>query len=142
MINRNKVISSFLNAKEEQYEFDRKDAWGYLASIDVINGNPKKIQVLSSIEDYIKGICNLIKCHPYGSPTIARIGEGKALFGWSFTQLVTTSSITGHFVDSDNAAFIDIFYCDYFNPDEAVKFTVNYFEAKLENVRLLTRGHR
>lgn len=124
----------------KDYEFDRKDAWGYLASIDISGCTPARVHERSAILEYLRQLCNLIKCHPYGAPTIARIGEGKELFGWSFTQLVTTSSVTGHFVDADNSAYIDIFFCRYFDPDSAVKFTVSYFGAKGVKVHLLTRG--
>lgn len=123
-------------------DFDRKDAWGYLASIDIMDCNPDKIREKSAIEGYIKELGKVINCHLYGPPHIARIGEGKRLLGWSFTQLVTTSSITGHFVESNNSAYIDIFFCNYFDPDKAIKFTEEYFEAKKIKSHLLTRGRQ
>jgi len=117
-----------LEAKKN--DFDRKDAWGYLASIDIMDCNPEKIREKASIEVYIKELSKVVNCHLYGPPTIARIGEGKRLLGWSFTQLVTTSSITGHFVESNNSAYIDIFFCNYFDPEKAIKFTEEYFGLK------------
>jgi S-adenosylmethionine/arginine decarboxylase-like enzyme len=124
----------------EKYTFDRRDAWGYLCSIDITDCDPAKVRAQDSILTYNRDLCKLIKCHPYGEPTIARIGDGPQLFGWSYTQLVTTSSITGHFIESNNSAYIDIFFCRYFDPDEAVKFTVDYFNAKNVIVHTLTRG--
>lgn len=136
------MYDSAKNLETKKYEFDRKDAWGYLASIDLVDCNPDKIRDKKAIEKYIKDLSKVIDCHLYGPPTIARIGEGERLLGWSFTQLVTTSSITGHFIESNNTAYIDIFFCNYFDPDKTVKFTQDYFEAKKIKVNLLTRGFR
>ena len=126
----------------KKYKFDRRDAWGYLASIDLVDCNAEKVRDKKAIEKYIKDLSKVIDCHLYGPPTIAKIGKGGRLYGWSFTQLVTTSSITGHFVESNNTIYIDIFFCDYFDPDKAVKFTQDYFGAKKMKVHLLTRGER
>jgi S-adenosylmethionine/arginine decarboxylase-like enzyme len=135
-------IAFKLSAESKKLKFDRKDAWGYLASIDLIDCDPDKVRDKKTIEKYIKDLSEVIKCHLYGPPTIARIGEGKRLYGWSFTQLVTTSSITGHFIESNNTIYIDIFFCNYFDPDVAAKFTKDYFKARAMDVHLLTRGKR
>jgi S-adenosylmethionine decarboxylase len=128
--------------EDKKLDFNRKDAWGYLASIDLVDCSPEKVRDKKTIEKYIKELSEVIDCHLYGPPTIAKIGEGKRLNGYSFTQLVTTSSITGHFVESNNTIYIDIFFCNYFDPDKAVRFTQEYFEAKKIEVHLLTRGQR
>ena len=131
-----------IEVEAKKYKFDRKDAWGYLASIDITDCNPETIRDKKAIEKYIKDLSEVINCHLYGPPTIARIGEGKRLLGWSFTQLVLTSSVTGHFVENNNSSYIDIFFCNYFDPDKASIFTKNYFEAKNMKVTLLTRGKK
>ena len=138
----NDWVGNFLTTAESEkvYKFDRRDAWGYCCAMDLVDCDPHKIRDKASIERFIKMLCNTIKAKPYGAPTIARIGEGKRLFGWSFTQLVTTSSITGHFVESNNSCYIDVFFCNWFDPDVAVKFTRGYFEAKKIRVKLFTRS--
>ena len=136
------IYKSAKSIEAKKIDFDRKDAWGYLASIDIVDCNPEKIRSKKAIEKYIKELSQVISCHLYGPPHIARIGEGKRLLGWSFTQLVTTSSITGHFVESNNSVYIDIFFCNYFDPANAIRFTAEYFEAKKVKHHLLTRGHK
>jgi S-adenosylmethionine decarboxylase len=136
------IHESAKKIQDKKLEFDRKDAWGYLASIDLVDCSPEKVRSKEAIERYIKDLSKIIDCHLYGTPTIAKIGEGKRLYGFSFVQLVTTSSITGHFIESNNSIYFDIFFCNYFDPDKTAKFTKDYFEAKDMKVTLLTRGQR
>jgi len=135
-------LSDYLYKTAKKIEFSRKNAWGYLVSIDISDCNPEKIRDKKTIEKYIKELSKVIDCHLYGPPIIARIGEGERLWGFSFVQLVTTSSLTGHFVEDTNSAYIDIFFCNYFDPDKAVKFTQDYFEAKKVKAHTLTRGSK
>ena len=144
MIKSTRIISAFLSDQgriaKKDYEFDRKDGWGYTASIDLFDCDHSKIRSKEAILEYLTQIMALIKCTPYGPPTIAHIGKGTGMDGWSLTQLILTSSITIHCVDAHATAFIDIFFCDYFDPDSAIKFTNQYFEAKKIKTHLMVRG--
>jgi hypothetical protein len=93
--------------QDKKLDFDRKDAWGYLESINLFDCSPEKVRSKEAIEKYIKELSKIIDCHLYGPPTIAKIGKEKRLYGWSFTQLVTTSSITGHFIEDNNSIYFD-----------------------------------
>jgi S-adenosylmethionine/arginine decarboxylase-like enzyme len=61
----------------------------------------------------------------YGEPVIERFGEGN-LYGYSIMQLIHTSSITMHFSEMDNRAFIDIFSCKGYEPDDAATYCADY----------------
>ena len=49
--------------------------------------------------------------------------------GFSFTQLVDTSLVSGHLVDSTRCVFIDIFSCAEYSTGTAEAFTRKYFRA-------------
>jgi S-adenosylmethionine/arginine decarboxylase-like enzyme len=65
---------------------------------------------------------------PVGNTIIELLLPGEPNQGYSVMQLITTSNITAHFVDSDSTAYIDVFSCKDFDL-EIVKSVVNdYFK--------------
>jgi len=46
------------------------------------------------------------------------------------TQLIETSMISGHFAEDTDRAFIDIFSCKEFGPEDAAEYSKKYFGAK------------
>jgi len=62
---------------------------------------------------------------------IKRFGEtsswGK---GYSFFQFITESSISGHFLEPENIAYLNIFSYKPFNEKIAVDFSQKFFKAK------------
>ncbi|NGX32812.1 MAG: hypothetical protein K1060chlam4_00865, partial [Candidatus Anoxychlamydiales bacterium] len=59
--------------------------------------------------------------------------------GFSFVQLIETSSITGHLVDKNGDAYIDIFSCKEFEIDPVKKVLNKFFAPKKIRVIFLTR---
>jgi len=45
-------------------------------------------------------------------------------------QLIETSLISGHFADSSNAAYIDIFSCKNYDVQKVLKYTGDFFGSK------------
>lgn len=66
----------------------------------------------------------------YGDCQITYFGEDEKVAGYSLTQFIETSLVSGHFADVDNSAYIDVFSCKPYNPIDAVNFTKNFFESK------------
>ena len=58
---------------------------------------------------------------------IARFGDRPEIAGFSFTQLIETSLVSGHLVDASRCAFIDIFSCAPYSVRAAEEFTRTYF---------------
>ena len=75
----------------------------------------------------------------FGEPIIVSFGEDEAVSGYSMTQLIETSLVSGHFANKTNAAFIDIFSCKVYNPIIAATFTKKYFEADSCKIGFLFR---
>jgi S-adenosylmethionine/arginine decarboxylase-like enzyme len=54
-------------------------------------------------------------------------------------QLIETSLISGHFANLTNNAYIDIFSCKPYEPDQVVVFTKDFFEAAEVEVHTVKR---
>jgi len=113
--------------------------WGELI-LDLYDCDPKIIRSKKKILEYTNKICNLIKMKKYGKPFIERFGFGKDFTaGYSLVQLMETSSITAHFSELCNSAYINIFSCKLFNYKIAAEFTKKFFKSKKLKKRIIIR---
>ena len=96
----------------------------YGCNLDIISDGRK-------IKQFAKGLCKVINMKPYGKPQVPYFGLNQEnTKGYSLLQFIETSSITGHFSESEKAAYINIFSCQEFDVDKAKSFTKDFFEAK------------
>jgi S-adenosylmethionine/arginine decarboxylase-like enzyme len=114
-------------------------SWGILTSIDLKGCSPIIIRSLIAISDYVSELIKLLDMKPYGYPQIVHFGS-KETEGYTLVQLIETSSITGHFVNETNEAFIDIFSCKPYDADQAATFTCRYFKAEKSCYDVIRRG--
>jgi S-adenosylmethionine/arginine decarboxylase-like enzyme len=118
----------------------KKAIYGKELILDLKDCNPEIIGSKEKILEYIDQLCKLIEMKPYGPPLIERFGFGKDFTaGYSVVQLIETSSITGHFSELWNTAYINIFSCKFFNAKKAREFSQNFFQAKTIENRVLIR---
>jgi len=108
----------------------KNDVWGVLTSIDCYGCDPGLIRSKKHISKYVKELCKLIKMKRFGNCRVVYFGEDKRVAGYSMTQLIETSLISGHFANESNSAYIDIFSCSEYSSDLVVDFTKKYFCAK------------
>jgi len=105
----------------------------YDCSFEIITSKEKLIQ-------YVDELCELIEMEKYGDTFVKRFTEpspDKA--GFSLTQIITTSLISGHFCDELRSAYINIFSCKDFDAEKAVEFTRNFFQAEKVITQLTER---
>jgi S-adenosylmethionine/arginine decarboxylase-like enzyme len=94
-----------------------------------------------NIYNFIKELVPAIDMVAFGEPMIehfATHAEDKA--GWSFVQMIETSSITGHLVDHNGDAYIDIFSCKTVDVKIAESLIQKYFNPKKVRVNFITRS--
>lgn len=115
-------------------EYDEHQCWGMVASVDLYDCHPQHIKDPKKIEELINGLVAEIKMTKYGPAMIQRFAEGE-LEGYSALQFIETSSITLHFDETKNRAFIDVFSCKFFEPSVAEKFCQKFLEAKSAKTR-------
>ncbi len=121
----------------ENYKKEGK-YWGLLTSVD-LHGCSDAIKDAEAIKTYTSQLCNLIQVKPFGPCTVVHFGEREEIAGYSMTQLIETSLLSGHFVNKDNSAFIDIFSCSEYDPQVVAEFTKKFFNAESIKITTLER---
>ena len=99
--------------------------WGFSFGMDLKNCNDS-IKRKEDIQDYVIKLCKRIDMKRFGDCQIVNFGSGNKE-GYSMVQLIETSCITAHFANESNSAYIDIFSCKEFNPEEVALFTMEFF---------------
>lgn len=120
-------------------EYDKMKAWGVLTSIDLYGCDGKMIRSAKEIKRYVEKLCGLIKMKRFGKTQCVRFGKDPKVTGYSMTQFIETSLISGHFAENSNAVYIDIFSCQYYDQLVAANFTKKFFKAKKSNFSVLVR---
>lgn len=108
--------------------------------LDLFECNPETIRSREDLQRFTRELCELIDMKTYGDMFAERFGLNEAkTAGYSIVQLIETSSITGHFSEQWNSAYINIFSCKPFDQKTAADFTKKFFGAKTIKSTILTR---
>lgn len=119
--------------------YNNSKVWGLLTSVDLYSCNSKTIRDAEAIKKYVSELCLLIEMKRFGETKVVHFGEDEKVAGYSMVQLIETSLISGHFTNSTNNAYIDIFSCKYYNPLAVEEFTKKFFEAKETKMHYILR---
>ena len=103
--------------------------WGVSTSLDFKNCN-NNIKNKQKIQTYVYELCELIDMKRFGDCHVIYFGEDEKIAGYSMFQLIETSLISGHFANSSNAAYIDIFSCKNYDVQKVLKYTGDFFGSK------------
>ena len=103
--------------------------WGRSASVDLHDCDKMLVKSPFAIKRFVKQLAKELKMHRVGPTEVKRFGHGK-LRGYSMIQFIETSTITAHFDEQGNRAFIDIFSCKKYAPKKVAIFCKKYFKAK------------
>lgn len=101
-----------------------------LTSIDLFGCDHEILSSGEKIKQYAIEVCDLIDMKRFGEPVVVRFGEDPKVSGYSLAQLIETSLISGHFAETDNSVYIDIFSCKFYDQQKAVDFTKDFFKAQ------------
>ncbi|MCP3954739.1 MAG: adenosylmethionine decarboxylase [Desulfobacterales bacterium] len=110
-------------------ETTRRTPWGLLSSVDIRNCNPETIRSAEKIENFVAELCDRIAMKRYGNCQIIHFGEDEKVAGYSMTQLIETSLVSGHFANASNTAYIDVFSCKFYEPRLVAEFALSFFEG-------------
>lgn len=117
-----------------------KKNYGSELVLDLYDCDPEIITSKKKLNEFVVKICRLIKMKRYGPPLIERFGLNQDFTaGYSLVQLIESSSITGHFSELWNSAYLNIFSCKRFDADKSREFAKRFFKAKKIKSRLLIR---
>ena len=113
-------------------------AWGMSTSVDLQDCDPSAIRSRERIRDYVVQLCELIGMRRYGECQIVYFGQGHVA-GYSMTQLIETSLISGHFANDTNRAYLDIFSCKAYDPKVVEAFSREFFGASASIIHTTLR---
>lgn len=110
-------------------KYKEENPWGLSSSVDLSNCNPDIIRDAEKIKEFVHKLCDLIHMKRFGETVVVNFGKDSRVTGFSMTQLIESSLISGHFANQTNAAYIDIFSCKGYPPRKAAEFCKEFFEA-------------
>lgn len=127
------------NFEEVKEQFKSTSSWGLHSSIDLQNCNSETIRDSEKIKEYVAELCKRIGMKTFGETTVVHFGSEENTEGFSMTQLIETSLISGHFANKTDSAYLDIFSCKLYDPWDAAIFTKEFFQAKSYNLTINLR---
>ena len=113
--------------------------WGILTSVDLYGCHPETIRDAEKIKRFVRELCERIDMKRFGECQVVHFGQDERVAGYSMIQLIETSLISGHFANQSNAAYLDIFSCKPYDPDEVAEFSRTFFEAEFSAVHVTRR---
>ena len=111
---------------------------GYHLMLDYSNCNDN-IKDRDTIYRFIKQLVNDIDMIAHGEPVIEYLLPGDPKQGYSLMQLITTSNICAHFVESDNSSYFDVFSCKNFANETVINVVNQYFSPGKIKINFITR---
>jgi S-adenosylmethionine/arginine decarboxylase-like enzyme len=86
--------------------------WGYHAMFDCAACDKDLVTSKENVLNFIKDLVQLSTWSAFGEPMIEHFATHAAdKAGMSFCQMIETSNISGHLVDSNGDGYFDIFSC-------------------------------
>ncbi len=117
-----------------------KEYWGYHLILDCSECDTNRVKNRENLEKFVKALVKRIDMKAFGEPTLEHFAtHNPAVAGYSLVQLIETSSITGHFVDANGDAYLDIFSCKPFEIELAREVVQEYLNPSKIKVTYLTR---
>lgn len=114
--------------------------WGKHLVIDCANGDIEKITSKENVANFVDDLVvkiDMVKFGPLWIESFANHDVTKS--GISFVQMIETSNICGHFVESNGDFYLDIFSCKDFDEDKVKELVYQYFNPRVYNSRVLIR---
>jgi S-adenosylmethionine decarboxylase len=119
--------------------YDKQEPWGVLTSVDIYGCGQNIIRDAKMIEKFVKDLCETIEMKPFGNCQVVHFGEDEKIEGFSMTQLIETSLISGHFANATNTAYLDIFSCKFYEPRDVAQFAMSFFKGDHYKIQIALR---
>ena len=118
-----------------------KNPWGWELFVDLKGCNPHSISSPDHFKAFLKALTDGIHMKLHGEPMMEDFAhDDPEIGGYTIMQMISTSSITGHFVTKTGEAYINIFSCQEFDKDKALEIINVYFHPASGTSKLVLRG--
>ena len=114
--------------------------WGYHLILDCHACDVPSIQSRDNVYNFIKNLVRDIDMEPIGEPYIEyTAAEFPDKAGFTAVQIIVTSSIVAHFIDSTGDLYLDVFSCKEFDNDIVIGSVKAAFMPERIRTNYLTR---
>lgn len=114
--------------------------WGYQMTLDCHDCHRALIMEKYNVENFVKELVARIDMQAIGDPWIEyTAGDLPDKAGFTAVQIIVTSSIVAHFVDSTGDLYLDVFSCSQFDTDVVKHVVQEYFKPHSMRMNFLTR---
>lgn len=134
-----------MNGRPERYElswksqFQHSNAWGLSSSVDIYQCDPATLRDADRIRAFVLELCDRLEMRRFGDCVVVDFGEDERVAGFSMTQLIETSLISGHFANASNTAYLDIFSCKYYEPRVVAEYALSFFKGSNYRMQVTVR---
>jgi len=118
-----------LDSNSLRQDYEDKKYWGLETTVDLYNCDPEIIRNAEKIKAFVVELCERIGMKRFGECVVVNFGEDPRVSGFSMTQLIETSLISGHFANQSNAVYLNAFSCKYFDPALVGEYAKEFFGA-------------
>ncbi len=119
--------------------YRQDDAWGIATAVDIYDCDPNAIRNADKIRAFVHELCDQIQVKRFGECQIVNFGADERVAGYSMTQLIETSLVSGHFANATNTAYLDIFSCRYYEPRFVAEFALDFFGGSTYRMQVALR---
>jgi len=114
--------------------------WGYHLTLDCHDCNRDRIKDIDGVKEFIKELMKRIDMKPIGETRVEyTAAEFPDKAGLTAVQIIVTSTIVAHFIDSTGDLYLDVFSCKQFDIETVVSTVDEYFKPSNTRVNFLTR---
>jgi len=129
------------NSTISKEEYEGRSNWGLATSIDLSECDPEIIRDAEKIKQFVHELCQQIDMKMFGETVVVDFGDDPKVAGFSMTQLIETSLISGHFGSGTTKyVYLDIFSCKWYDQQKAVDFAKDFFKAERAVFNTVIRG--
>jgi len=106
-------------------------SWGYHLLLNCRACDREAIASENTIRLWCRDLLQRIAMRPIGNAIVIPTGmHEERLAGYTLIQVIETSSITAHFVDSTGSAYIDVFSCRDFDTSDVEDCVRRHFRPE------------
>ena len=114
--------------------------WGQHLIVDMGGCDRTAVTDKGTIHSFCNELVEKIDMVPYGEPVIEHFAKhDPSVSGHTLVQLIETSNITAHFVDSTGDIYLDVFSCKEFAEDRVLELCHDFFSPLTIHASTLDR---
>jgi len=116
------------------------DPFGWSLSIDLYDCDLDTISSGPAVAWWMVSLCErVLHMERHGDILAERFGRSPKTRGFTVGTLLTDSNAGAHFSEHRQTGHADVFSCKWYDPDEVIAFTCDFFGAQLRYQWFLER---